>query len=338
MKLYTGITLALCLLSYGLMAQPKPLPDSIRLEYPDYHSLLTFELRQYDQNKSIIRNFPSQLADIVKRVKSSITQADQTKPHRVEVFYLEEKGIDQYTMQIRAIGNPDTKVTVSEKAIVELLPPGWEVHVKMKHAEIHLYAPDLEQLEQLSGLDMETVIAGLDRDPEIVRQQRFGIICRVIIAGGQVKSAKTSHRLPNDMLGLHAGGGVGLVRERFYPEFNFTLSLYLANRYKKSHQRISAHYELKLFTGRSSEGDYLSQPASFLSVSYALNFGTDHPRWTGLGAGFLVHNRSDLFTGNTLKLFIESDLGSPKLNLIPELYLTDDYKQAVFGIKLNYKF
>lgn len=65
---------------------------------------------------------------------------------------------------------------------------------------------------------------------------------------------------------------------------------------------------------------------------------SDRPRWTGIGIGFLVHNRSDLFTGKTLKLFIESDIGSPKLNVIPELYLTDDYKQAIFGLKLNYKF
>jgi hypothetical protein len=338
MKLIAGITLVICLLSCGLKAQPKPLPDSIRLEYPDYHALLTFELRQYEENKSIIRNFPAQLANIVKHIKSSITATDQAKPHRVEVLYAEEKGIDQYTLQLSAISDPDTKVTVSEKTIVELLPPGWEVHVRMKQAEIRLYVPDLEQLEQLSGLNMEPVIAQLDKDPETHRQQRFGIISRIIVAGGQVQSTQTSHRLPNDMLGLHAGAGLGLVHERFYPEFNFALSFYLANRYKENHQRISAHYELKLFTGRTSEGDYLTQPASFLSVSYALNFGKDRPRWTGLGAGFLVHNRSDVFRGNTLKLFIESDIGSPKLNIIPELYLTDDYKRSVFGIKLNYKF
>jgi hypothetical protein len=116
------------------------------------------------------------------------------------------------------------------------------------------------------------------------------------------------------------------------------VSFYLANRYKENHQRISAHYDLKLFTGQSSEGDYFSQPASFLSVSYALNFRKDRPRWTGLGVGFLVHNRADIFKVNTMKLFLETDIGSPKLNIIPELYLTDDFKEAIFGIKLNYKF
>jgi hypothetical protein len=337
MKLSVSITLILCVISFGLKAQPKSLPDSIRLEFPDHHALLTFELRQYESNKSIIRNFPSQLSDILKHINNSITVTDQADPHRIEVIYSEGE-TEKYSLQIRTIINPDTKVTVSEKNIVELLPPGWEIHIKMKHAEILLYAPDMKQLKQLSELSMEPVIMQVDKDPELNRQKRFGLIARIIVTDEQVQSAQTTHRLPNDMVGLHAGAGVGLVREKLYPEFNFAMSFYLANRYKENHQRISAHYELKLFTGQSSEGDYLSQPASFLSVSYALNFNKDRPRWTGLGVGFLVHNRSDIFKGNTMKLFLETDIGSPKLNIIPELYLTDDFKEAIFGIKLNYKF
>lgn len=52
----------------------------------------------------------------------------------------------------------------------------------------------------------------------------------------------------------------------------------------------------------------------------------------------MIHNRSDMFTEKTLKIFLESDIGSEKLNIVPELFLTDDLKKSVFGIKLNYKF
>lgn len=337
MKLSISITIFLCVISFNLKSQPKPLPDSIRLELPDQHALLTFELRQYDSDKSIIRNFPSQLSGILDHVAKSITAVDQTNPHRIEVIY-EDGETEKYSIRIHAISSPKTKVTISNNSIVELLPPGWEINIKMKHAEVLLYAPDLDRLKELSGVSMEPVIAQLDKDPALGRQKRFGIISRIIVTEEQVKIVTTSHRLPNDMVGLHAGAGIGLVRDRFYPEFNFAMSFYLANRYKENHQRISAHYELKLFSGQSPEGDYISQPASFLSVSYALNFRNDRPRWTGLGIGFLVHNRSEIFKGNTMKLFIETDIGSPKLNIIPELYLTDDFKEAIFGIKLNYKF
>lgn len=341
MKLISSITLILCVFSISLWAQPKSLPDSIRVEMPKHHAIVTFELRQYVENKNVIQAFPNQLGNLLNHLNKSLTASNKQQTHRIEVIFQEEEGkseSDKFIINIHEMHETETKVTVNGNEILELLPPGWELSIKMKIAEITVYAPDMEQLAALAQLNLEPVIAYLDTNPEVQRQKRFGIISRVIFNEGKVQTAQTSHRESADMLGLHAGAGVGLVRDRFYPEFNFTTSFYLANRHKENHQRISAHYELKLFTGRSPEGEYRSQPASFLSVSYALNFRADRPRWTGLGVGFLVNNRSDLFTGKTMKLFLESDIGSPKLNIIPELYLTNDFKQALFGLKLNYKF
>jgi hypothetical protein len=331
------ITLLLCLCSLGLKAQPKPLPDSIRVEFPEYQSMITFELRHYDKNKSLIKNFPAQLNDLLKHVSSSLTEAERDKPRHIAFVYAtDDDGVERHTLTIRDAA-PETKATINQNAIIELLPPGWEITIKMKEAEIHVYAPSMTRLTELTQLNLDPIIQQLDGDPETDRQKRMGIISRIIFREGDV-TAKTSHRYPNDMLGLHAGAGVGIVRDQLYPEFNFATSFYLANRYKENHQRISAHYELKLFTGRSLEGEYRSWPSSFVSVSYAMNFRKDRPMWTGLGAGFMVNNKSDLFTGKTLKLFLESDIGSSKLNIIPELYLTNNYKQALFGLKLNYKF
>jgi hypothetical protein len=332
------ITLLLCLYSISLKAQPKSLPDSIRIEFPEYQSIITFELRHYSVNKSLIKDFPIQLRDLLKHVINSITEAERDKPKHIALVYTtDEDAMERHILTIHEVA-PETKATISQNAILELLPPGWEINIKMKEAEIHVYTPSLTRLTELTQLNLDPVLQKLEGDPETLRQKRMGIISRIIFREGDVQIAKTSHRYPNDMLGLHAGAGVGIVRDQLYPEFNFNTSFYLANRYKQNHQRISAHYELKLFTGRSLEGEYRSWPSSFVSVSYAMNFQKDRPRWTGLGAGFMVNNRSDLFTGKTLKLFLESDIGSSKLNIIPEIYLTDDYKTAIFGLKLNYKF
>ncbi|MBX2965231.1 MAG: hypothetical protein KF845_03730 [Cyclobacteriaceae bacterium] len=338
MKLFTSIALLLCLFVCTSNAQPKQLPDSIRLEFPEYQSLITFELRKYTENKTIIKDFPAQLAGLLSHIKSSITEPDMHKPQHIEVIFNNDDDAEKYIISLHEIIPAHTKVTVDRNVITELLPPGWELTIKMKEAEIHVYAPTVERLEELTRLNLEHVVAHLDNHPETHRQKRFGIISRIVVKEGSVLTDKTTHRLPYDMLGLHAGAGVGVLQDKIYPEFNFTTSFYFANRYRKNFQRISAHYELKLFSGRSPEGEYQSRPASFLSVSYALNFRKDRPRWTGIGAGFMVNNKSDLFTGKTMKLFLESDIGSSKLNIIPELYLTDDYKTTVFGIKLNYKF
>ena len=338
MKLITGITLLLCLFAGSIIAQPKPLPDSIRLEFPEYESLITFELRQYEKDKALLRNFPLQLRQMLDHIQTSLTASDKSKPHQVNVVSDDNGREKKYTISLSEPDQASTQITVSGNSIVELLPPGWVITMTMKDANIHVYAPSIEQLSALSQVDLEPVIAHLDNDPELKREKRFGLIARIIVSQGNIRTAKTGHRLPGDMIALQGGAGVGLLRERLYPELNVTTSLYLANRYKENHQKLSAHYELKFFTSRSAEGTYLSRPASFLSFSYALNFRPGRPRWTGIGAGWLIHNRSDMFTGKTLKLFLESDIGSSKLNLIPELYLTNDYKKAIFGLKLNYKF
>ncbi|MCU0357640.1 MAG: hypothetical protein MUE95_08670 [Cyclobacteriaceae bacterium] len=333
------ITLLVWLCSIGVTAQPKPLPDSIRVELPDQQSIITFELRQYTVNKSVIKDFPSQLNDLLDHVENSLPEAGRDLPKRISFVYATDGDDDErHTLTITDVTIPETKAIISQHVMVELLPPGWEINIKMKEAEIHVYAPGLAQLKELTKINLEPVLQKLDAHPEMQRQKRFGDISRIVVSNGTVVIDKVTHRLPYDMLGLHAGAGIGLLQNKFYPEFNVMTAFYLANRYRKNFQRISAHYELKLFTGKSPEGEYLSWPSSFVSVSYALNFRNDRPRWTGIGAGLLVNNRSDMFTGKTLKLFIESDIGSSKLNIIPELFLTNDFKQTLFGLKLNYKF
>jgi hypothetical protein len=60
--------------------------------------------------------------------------------------------------------------------------------------------------------------------------------------------------------------------------------------------------------------------------------------WGGIGAAILVHETENFFQGKTAKLFILSDLGSTRLNIVPEFYLTNDFKKFQFGLKLNYAF
>lgn len=339
MKLFISLTLFVCLFSNQLIAQPKPLPDSIRVELPAHQSLITFELRRYSTDKHVIRQLPEQLNALLKHLATSLTADARNKPQHIEVVYQQDEDAPgQYTVRISDASHDATQFTVQQQTIVELLPPGWTVHIRMKEASVMLYTPTYQTLTELTHLNFERVTAQLDADPENRRELRYGIIARLIMTDTDIRTVTMRHRIPNDMLGLHPGVGAGMLRDRFYPELNFTLSLYFSNRYRENVHRFSALFETKIFTGQSPEGDYRSWPASFVSFSYAFNAHRRNTRWTGIGVGFLTNNRSDLFTGKTLKLFFESDIGSPKLNIVPELYLTNDYKQSILGVKLNYKF
>jgi hypothetical protein len=94
------------------------------------------------------------------------------------------------------------------------------------------------------------------------------------------------------------------------------------------------------FAQSKTEGGYSSNVNSFLSVAYSENHSkkSARPMWIGIGAGLLVRQSGNYFTGKTARFFLTTDIGSPKLNLVPEFYLTDDFKKFQFGLKLSYSF
>ncbi|MDQ2656208.1 MAG: hypothetical protein M3Y60_02220 [Bacteroidota bacterium] len=335
------LLLALALLLPKIIfAQAKQFPDSIRVELPEQGAIVIIELRVYGKDKEIVRNFPSRLSEIAGHVSASIPESQWTNAHKVVVS--PDKTDDQKATSKITITKKDdvvTRVRVKGTTVLELLPPGWEVTIHTQRSVVHVYAPDFRALEAIGRLSFEPVLAYLETQDEFVHEKRMGVFTRVVMEGDKITPAGgPGRRLPADMLGLHAGAALGIVGDRIFPEFNFLTAIYLANQYQENRQRIAAGYELKLFSGRTEDNSFRSTPASFVTLSYGINFRGGRPRWTAVGAGFLVHNKSDLFTGKTLKLFLESDIGSEKLNIVPELYLTDGYKKSIFGIKLNYKF
>ena len=335
--LFLTITLVLPAFVFG---QSRQYPDSIRVELPELGAIVIFELRVYAKDKEIISTLPARLSELVKHIKMSISEDQWSNAYSVTVT--PDKNDDDKKRSHIVITRKKEDVTrlrVAENIVLELLPPGWDLTIRMERAVVHVYVPDLTGLEAISRKSFDPLLTHLASEEEFASAQRMGAFVRVVMRDDGITTAgESGHRLPADMLGLHPGAGVGIAGDQFYPEFNFITAIYLANRFQSNRQRIAAGYELKLFSGRTEENTFRSSPASFVTLSYGVNFSGTRPRWTVLGVGYMVHNRSDIFTGKTLKVFLESDIGSEKLNIIPELYLTDDFKKSVFGIKLNYKF
>jgi len=324
--------------AYGY-AQPKQWPDSVRVEFPDQQSFAIFELRNYTVDKEIIRNFPQTLGSLLSHIQRSVIETDLVHPHDVEIVYEQDRDRkpEQEVIITRA-AQAQTSITLKDNAITQLLPQGWRLEFTGTRFHISVYAPDFERLLKLAQLTFDPVVNTLDANPEMFQSQRMGKISRIVVKEGNVAYSKLDHRLPGDMIGLHAGAGAGLFRDKLYPELNFTTALYLASRYKQYSQRFALTYEVKFFALKNQEGSYQSLPNSFLSFSYARNFAKERPRWVAIGAGYLVHSKGDLYSGDTMKLFLESDIGSAKLNIVPEFYLSNGFKDFAYGIKVQYKF
>ncbi len=321
-------------------SQARQYPDSIRVELPDHGAIAIFEMRMYAKDKDIILTFPARLTGIINHIKKSIPESQLRDSHIVDVAPDNTDDEKKRSNIIITKRKEDvTRLRVEEATVLELLPPGWEFTIRTERSVVHVYVPGFAELEAISRMNFQPVVTHLATEETFVNPARMGVFTRLVMQNEKVSPAgNPGHRLPADMLGLHPGAGVGLAGDRFYPEFNFITAVYLANRFSNNRQRIAAGYELKLLSGRTEENAFSVKPASFVTISYGINFSGERPRWTVLGLGYMVHNKSDIFSGKTMKVFLESDIGSDKLNIIPELYLTDDFKKSVFGIKLNYKF
>lgn len=333
-------------------AQRNPYPDSIKVEFPAEKSIVIFQLSNFVGQHSFIHGLPDVLKNIAEQVQNSLPSSEQANPHRVEVIHSQDgklegfvgserfspgQGPDKFRIEISQQPSK-TSLTISGGVTTELLPPGWEMIIKGRDYIVSVYSPDLNGIRSLANLDFKPIITSIENDTKNSSTVRKGIRSRIIYEGGAVSHLKTDLAPIHDMIGLHAGAGVGLIRGNFYPELNFSTALYLANRHSVLRQRIEATYELKFFSGRKPEGGYTMHTNSFLNLSYSRNFSKDRVRWTGIGIGYLINSRGDIFQGKTLKFFLESDIGSDKINIVPEFYLTNDLKNFNFGLKLRYKF
>jgi len=77
---------------------------------------------------------------------------------------------------------------------------------------------------------------------------------------------------------------------------------------------------------------------TFATLSYARNFSKNEqkPVWLGIKAGYLVQNTSATFDDKTLLLeMIVGDSENKKFTIAPQVFLTEDFKKVIPGIKLG---
>ncbi|MBL0745145.1 hypothetical protein [Chryseolinea lacunae] len=309
-------------------------PDTVRVEFPEHRAVVSFALRRYKRHNAFLKDFPTALHEVLDVVRKSI--ADTNVPQKITVIY---KPDEQQEITLQP-GSTVTTVTTQKNNILRLLPPGWEITMITRDVNVWLYAESFAGLEALAQEDYSQLITTIDASLASVSLGKKSIKARLVVQQHQIKQQKVDYNYPADMIGLTASVGAGFVREKFYPEASTSLALYFADHYQRLNHRVELIYNAMVFTERAGEGNYSTHVNSFLSLAYSHNWNRTggRERWGGLGLGYQVGRQGDYFKGKTAKLFFVSDIGSTKLNLVPEFYLTNDLKTFAFGLKLNYTF
>lgn len=329
-------------------------PDSIRIEFPEHECLVVMDLKNYSRSNQQVRDFPKLLGNLIQQVQKSMPVGfSETGPYRIEVNISHEdedmimgameynyRPIGEKTDIKISLSNPETNVRVKAGEIVELKPPGWEVVIKTKQYNASLYASHLKGLIGVSNENFEKVIETLNKNPRAVSPGRKFMRSRIVLKDGAVVNESVNFVHPLDMLALNLHGGLGIVHERFFPEFVLTAGFQFNDRFNKPFHRIEIGYQNQFLTRVNSEGAYDANVNSFVSLSYGMNFGrtTERPSWTGLGAAYLVRNSGNLYKGKTMKFYFFNEIGNSRVNIIPEFYLTNDFKKVTFGLTMRYTF
>lgn len=345
----------LCLAQTSTAHQPETdfYPDSIRVELPEEKVLVIFEMRRFENDVKIVQSFPEKFQEwmsyVIKALPVNFRENGprkitiNLKPEEKELIlnsgaghFFKEKG-EKAEITIQNL-EPETNLVVRQNTIEQLLPPGWEVSILSKDVVVTIYASTFEGLEILTKQNFVQVESLLNSDPAMKYIGRKSIQARIILKDNKIIQHVIHYDQPVDMLGLDAHAAVGLYRERFYPELSFSASIYRNDRFNRTSQRFELKYSTMFFTEKNIEGGYTTNVNAFVSLSYGRNFSGSRNKWTSAGVGLLVHKSGDYFEGKTMKFFFSSDIGSSKINIMPEFYLTNDFRKFQYGLKLNYRF
>jgi hypothetical protein len=354
--------IAIVLFSANTYAQDRvrDFPDSLRLELPDYNTIVTFEMKQMLLDKTIITNFPDSLSKMLALVKKGLPDdLSNVGPQKIDIRYLRtmysefigKEHTNGRPLNIRldvTIHKPDpevTKMTIIQGQVAEVLPPAWEIRIFAENYRVLIYAENFSSLEAITKENFAAVMNKIETDPKMPYIGRKSIVTRMIIKNHQIVHDHIEYKTPGDYLGIHPHAGVGLVQGTLYPELGISTAIYLSNRFGAMRSRIELGLETKFLVGSFGE-TFQTTRATFLSLGYARNFQRNNARsrWSGIGVGWLAHQSvagtpvsPRYFSDNTFKLFLVTDIGSSKLNLVPEVYFKD-FSHFDLGLKLSYKF
>lgn len=344
---------AVALLAFPSVAQPKfkLYPDSIRVEMPEQNGLVVFELKDFNASENYVRSFSTTLTEVLGYTRQSLSgDLNASKPQRIEVHAgpegTKEVGLgtkpygEKKQVTLRPIEPGETTMTIlKDKGIVELLPPGWEVLLVAKEYRVKVYAADFASLEKIAAQDFGIVADAMKKDAGMATLGRKSIEAQMTLRKNVVDQQSIQYVFPGDNIGLTLQGGIGLVQGVLYPELSLKLFLSFRDRMRRPNFRTSLIGNQMFFAEQTTEG-FQTYVNSFISGTFETNFDRKSGKasWSGLGIGFLVNRNGNYFKGGTGKFFITHTIPGSRFSMVPEFYLTDDFKKFTFGMTLKYSF
>lgn len=136
-----------------------------------------------------------------------------------------------------------------------------------------------------------------------------------------------------DFLELQLGAGAGLVKSTWVADISFGVSLSLNHKGMARSPYVSANM---VFDFDAESKMHIN---TFLNVGYRWNLSKKSvkPNMLGVELGYLIVKQGDLFGDNTLKFGVNWS-PAKHITVSPQLFITDNFKQAFPGIRVGFGF
>ncbi|GHN01153.1 hypothetical protein WSM22_26420 [Cytophagales bacterium WSM2-2] len=313
-------------------------PDSIRVEFPDEQAFVVFELKEYNGNRTL-SDFNTNLKDLIFYIKKTSNDKDFTiTPHQAKVVF---NGNGDKEIEVASTKSIPTKLSIKNNQMTELLPPGWEIIIRKADSKIYIYGKNLDSIEKIVGTDFSLVTTKINGQ-SLQSIGRKSIKARLIVRNGIVENADIEIKHPGDFLFVHPAVGFGFVSDAFYPSFTLGLAAIFRDRYGRKNHMIKLSEDYLLFTRRRLDGKLTVGPNMGISLSYGANYAKNSvsPLWMTVGVGVISNHRNNTaydtyFRGNTMRIFASFDVRN-NFTIIPEMFLTDDVSNQIYGLRLNF--
>ena len=328
----------------SLAAQHPALPDTLRYDLGNHIELMIAlknaahidKISGLDRAKDrLLQDLQNLEPDILRSVsplrlfyryltgEPSKLIIDRTAPHRL-AYSFDESG----TPQPHKVAPDSIRLLVTDSYAAVLIAD---------------YLEDLQQLKALSLEDLLKTTLAQEKDAPSGRSlhSRFVINRTYAATDGHISVLREGPRaVTYDQLSLQGHGGLGLIRDKWVPDWGLDLGIKMFNKRNLPtyHFGLSAtaHFLFEQMPDRS----YDMSVNTFVDGYWRRNLSSQAaaPFWLGISAGYLVRRSGDFFDRNTFRASLQ--LGSERKNIqvLPEFYFSDNLRTAYPGIRFRFGF
>lgn len=210
--------------------------------------------------------------------------------------------------------------------------------------DIILIADYLEDLKALEDINIDLLLRETMTQSDQASGQeslhtRFRVNRLYTVSNNKIVGlADASESQAYDQLVLQSKPGIGLLRNRWVPEWSLDLGIRLFDKRRNPLTqlglRLSSHY----FFERKPDKKYDMFVNLFADAYYRTNINRrgETPFWLGFSAGYLIRSSGDYFGENTFRGALIIGNGQRKVQVQPEFYFTDNFEQIFPGIRFSF--